>query len=144
MDNLETQPILNKDKQNLKKTQKMIKDKQHEIQVFPKSKQFWFHIRHRQCYSQSNPVNCLVGDRRTTNIYLKNKQSHCRVRNGYFVTINQFVMSTVEICSDAFNLREMSCVHVSPYTTLLYLLLCIEHTFIYFFHMYNDNCCCYL
>ena len=38
MDNLETQSILNKDKQNKKKTQKIIKDKQHEIRVFEKSK----------------------------------------------------------------------------------------------------------
>ena len=34
-----------------KKTQKIIKEKQHEIQVFPKSKQFRLHISHRQCYS---------------------------------------------------------------------------------------------
>ena len=143
MDNLETQPILNKDKQNLKKN-KIIKDKQHEIQVFAKSKPFRFHIRHRQCYSQSNPVNCLVGDRRTTNIYLKKIQTHCRVRNGYFATINQFVMSTVEICSDAFNLREMSCVDVShlPYCCTPFYVL-NTHLF-FFFQMYNDNCYCYL
>ena len=35
-----------------------------------------------------------VCDRGKKNIYIKGKEIHCHLRNGYFATINQFVMTT--------------------------------------------------
>ena len=36
-----------------------------------------------------------VCERGKKNIYIKGKEIHCHLRNGYFATINQFVMTTV-------------------------------------------------
>jgi NAD-dependent dihydropyrimidine dehydrogenase PreA subunit len=115
--------------------------KQGWSQVLTKGQQFMFLIWHLPCYScmQSNPVNLfaviedlpcysfiqsspvkvlpVITDRKHLH---KMWKIHFHLRYGYFLAVNQIVMTTVEFVSDHFSLGVIedppcySCIQSSP------------------------------
>jgi hypothetical protein len=72
-------------------------------QVLAKGKQFLLLIRRQLGYSyiESYPVKALTVIEERKKIFVKR---NCHLRYGYFVTVNQIVMTTWNFCSDDFNL----------------------------------------
>jgi hypothetical protein len=71
-------------------------------QVWSKYLKFLFLTRHPPCY-WATQVKALSVIYVRPNLH-KRQNIHCHLRNGYFVNINQFVMTTVDL-SDDFNLE---------------------------------------
>ena len=79
-----------------------IKKKQMWTQVLVKGKQFLLLTRHSPCYSykQSSPVKVLAVIEERKHLRKKEK-IHCHLRYGYFLTVNQIVMTTVDFNPEA-------------------------------------------